>query len=329
MNLDHELTLAVREGHEERVRELIRAGARAMGIATKHYPHGVALSLAIQCGHVQLAQWLCTQDVSVAPLSFALGDAATLGLMELVQVLVEVGADVHDNEDFALRKACEMGHLELSKWLVAQGCNVHARDEYCMGLAAQNGHMHVCKWLADDMGVDVSADDNYAIVYAARRGHLQCVQWLLERGADETARDLLGLRFAAGNGHMEIVQLFLSRGRSCANAAMENAAHGRHASLIQWIAQHYTVTPLLVAASAQYQCTSNVDWHYFVDNFPVVQALALGYDVVTGVGRHQKVCVWCGGAADVESSTERVANPIEWPVSVQEPLEVYPGPYST
>jgi len=49
--------------------------------------------------------------------------------MGLAKQLIELGANIHMNDDQPLRNACKLGHLELVKYLVESGANIHAVDE--------------------------------------------------------------------------------------------------------------------------------------------------------------------------------------------------------
>jgi hypothetical protein len=74
-----------------------------------------------------------------------------------IKYLVEVGANVHADNDDALRWAAESGHTETVKYLVEAGAivkilveagaNVHAGDDYALRHAASNGYTEIVKYL--------------------------------------------------------------------------------------------------------------------------------------------------------------------------------------
>ena len=47
----------------------------------------------------------------------------------LTKQLIKLGANIHGNADQPLRNACKLGHLEIVQCLIEAGANIHAVDE--------------------------------------------------------------------------------------------------------------------------------------------------------------------------------------------------------
>ena len=126
--------------------------------------------------------------------------------VEVVERLIQEGADVHACEDVALRWASEYGHTEIVKLLLEHGADVHAQEDEALKLASEYGHTEIVKLLLE-YGADVHVYEDYALRWASREGHLEVVKFLLEYGADVHASKNEALRLASEYGHTEVVKL--------------------------------------------------------------------------------------------------------------------------
>ena len=116
----------------------------------------------------------------------ALLQAAQYGRdIDIVEILLAAGADVHVFDDGALRWAAEEGHANVVKLLLEYGADVHALSDNALRLAANNGHSDVVKLLLE-YGADVHAGDNYALRLAVAKGHSDVVNilknWIRDHG---------------------------------------------------------------------------------------------------------------------------------------------------
>ena len=126
--------------------------------------------------------------------------------VEVVERLIQEGADVHACEDVALKWASADGHFEVIKLLLRHGVDVHAQKDVALRWASNNGHLEVVKLLFEH-GADVHAYKDVALRWASRNGHTKVVKLLLERGADVPASKNEALRLASYNGHIKVVKL--------------------------------------------------------------------------------------------------------------------------
>lgn len=85
--------------------------------------------------------------------SLQLVTAAATGTLELADMLLKQGVDVHADNDMALRTAALMGNADMVRFLVEKGANVQAAG-------------------------------NEALLYAAKRQDNMTVAFLLSKGAD-------------------------------------------------------------------------------------------------------------------------------------------------
>ena len=70
-------------------------------------------------------------------LGIQLVTAAATGMLEMVDVALAAGADIHYNDDLALRSAVFTGNSAVVKHLVEKGANIHASGEEALLYAAK------------------------------------------------------------------------------------------------------------------------------------------------------------------------------------------------
>jgi ankyrin repeat protein len=71
--------------------------------------------------------------------------ASNLGLIEIVKLVLDLGADVHGEE--ALIHASYYGHTEVVKLLLENGVDVHAENDKALRWATRKGNTKVVKLL--------------------------------------------------------------------------------------------------------------------------------------------------------------------------------------
>lgn len=69
------------------------------------------------------------------------------GNLEKVKYLVEIGVDIHINDDAPLRWASYNGHLDTVQYLIKNGANIYAHDNACLRYAAAKNHLHIVNYL--------------------------------------------------------------------------------------------------------------------------------------------------------------------------------------
>ncbi len=99
------------------------------------------------------------------------------GKLDHVIISLNLGANIHAENDYALRIASQNGHIDIVKYLVElkpDGANIYAQNEYALRFAIKNDHIEVVKYLVG-VGTDIN---KYALQLANYYTHLSIVQYL-------------------------------------------------------------------------------------------------------------------------------------------------------
>jgi|SRR6185369_13248932 hypothetical protein len=99
--------------------------------------------------------WLIKKDKDI-------GEAATHGNLIGVKHFIDLGTNIHTDNDIALRRSAENGHLFMVKYLVEQhGAAVDANNNEAVQLSTKNGHLQVSNYLVEH-GAIANIDDEAA-----------------------------------------------------------------------------------------------------------------------------------------------------------------------
>jgi ankyrin repeat protein len=103
--------------------------------------------------------------------------ASQKGNLNKVKHLVNLGVDIHLNEEYAFLIACEMGHLDLVEYFTALGANVYIQDDWALVLAVENNHLKVVKYLVN-LGLDVTEE---CLNIALKKKYLDIYEYLKKK----------------------------------------------------------------------------------------------------------------------------------------------------
>ncbi|KAI8818220.1 ankyrin repeat-containing domain protein [Fimicolochytrium jonesii] len=212
-----------------------------------------ALHMALDCGDLDVAQWLhdkypdalrtlVTRFVTRTlvtdgdsgysdDLYHALDVAAEQGQLAVIQWLHERGPDEMATPN-AMDLAAAEGDLAVVQWLHenrSEGCTVAAMDE-----AAANGHLAVVQWLHENRSEGCTTA---AMNDAARKGLHPVVEWL--HGNRKEGCTTRAMDDAASAGHLEVVKfLHIHRHEGCTARAMDDAASMGHLAIVEYLHTH-------------------------------------------------------------------------------------------
>jgi len=246
-------------GHVEVVDFLIKSGA---DLSIKNSDGWTALHSAAAKGHLECVKLLAQTDpTTINELtnkgSTALYLAAQIGLVEVVDLLIKLGADLLIRNSVgwtALHSAAFNGHLECVKLFTEKNpttINEITNDgDTAVLLAAHNVHVDVVDFLIKS-GADLSFREKRlgctALHSAAAKGHLECAKLLTE--TDPTTINKItndgetALYLAAQNGHIKVVDFLTKSGADLSIrdsdgwTALHSAAAERHLECVKLLTE--------------------------------------------------------------------------------------------
>ncbi len=239
------LASAAALGNTAQVREFLEAGNDPNEMVVGRF---LPLHAAARGGHVKIMKILL--DAGADPEEgmgvTVLGTAAAWGQPEVVNVLVENGADVNGLGEYGfgqspLECAIEVENEELVGLLLELGADPCLKGEHAqipLTVAARSGNVEILKLLVETgdcsdadlrlaAGAALERDNTAAydllassgieltLPMAARQGDLEAVKRLLAEGADVNSPSEDGsppLPLAAGGGHADTVKVLLDAG---------------------------------------------------------------------------------------------------------------------
>ena len=215
------LHLAAYNGHTEIARLLIQAGAYVM---TENGDHKTPIDLAYEQGHVNLAQMLERTP--------ELLEAVTAGNVGTVEQLIDEEQSVnvkHPLDGYTpLHEAARMGHTDVVQVLLDAGADVYLQDKNhatALDIAFEKGYIEIAKILSNADGY-INKRIDHVLESAVSNGNTELVKILTEKGlpyelinnSNTDVRDitheksLTFLHVAAANGYTEIAKLLVQAG---------------------------------------------------------------------------------------------------------------------
>lgn len=210
--------------------------------------------------------------------------ACSYGYFEIVQILLEAGADpnrtalIDDTTPF--HQAVLNGHHELIDILIKYGADPSFGNNKALNLACENGHTMCVQMLLDNNCDPNCKDDQLSTPAhkAALNGHLGCLQLLKKASADIFAKDNEGstpLHKAAFSGRENVVEYLLLLPNPPVNeidnyngTALHNASFCGHAESVRLLVNAGSIIELeedlgstaihLAALNGHFECVKNL-----------------------------------------------------------------------
>ena len=164
-------------------------------------------------------------------------EACIKGRLEIVPLLMKLGAAIDATSQNPLIESCTLHNLDVVRFLISHGANVNIIDYYghtCLSVACRNGFDDIVELLLDH-GADINlVRDIYRytpFILAIMHGRVSTVKLLLDRGASVHRKgNAVPLLVASQHGQVGVARLLLERG-----ADVQEARYG--------------TTPLIAAAA--------------------------------------------------------------------------------
>ncbi len=160
---------------------------------------------------------------------------------DIVELLIEAGADVQANNNRALEQACAYGYMPTVKMLIHHGANFRFNNDSALRQAARYGKFDVVKYLVD-LGCDIRIDNNFALSQAARYGNLEIVTIFANLGIDVTCfnftKDQYVLKIACDYGNFNIVKYIVEHITVTSYdyyCAIKSAAKHHHTEIVMYL----------------------------------------------------------------------------------------------
>lgn len=126
------------------------------------------------------------------------------GLCRLL--LDEVKSQDFQYLDFALQIAARKGHLEIVAMLIDVGADPRSSNDAPIRFAAPNGHAATCELLLK-AGANANAEDNYALRWSSFYGHGSVVEVLLRNDSHDAASLRCAMKWSARRGHEQVLEM--------------------------------------------------------------------------------------------------------------------------
>lgn len=131
----------------------------------------------------------------------ALKWASRKGYFEIVEYLVQKGANVNASREQPLNNASEYGHYQVVEYLLKCG----AKPTHFSLMSAINEKNHKMVKCLIKHGVDFRANNDIALEFASFIGDLPIVECLLDNGCNIHSNNDIAFRVASENGHLNVV----------------------------------------------------------------------------------------------------------------------------
>ena len=172
--------------------------------------------------------------------------SSRLGYIEIVKLLIDLGADIEYCRDFdedsidgetfeynPIIAAANNNNIEIVQLLINLGANVKSHDNEAINCASEKGHLEIVKLLIES---GATTKGNASIIRASHNGHYKIVKLLIESGFGSQVRYNRAIVSACENGHLEIAKLLIELGadiKTQRNRSIIEASRNGHLEIVK------------------------------------------------------------------------------------------------
>ena len=172
------------------------------------YHKDMLLSKAAEAGEISLVKYARPHVHMIEIVADAFFKAVAINAIDIVKYLLETSPTIisaYDN--YAVQSACDRCYLEMVQLLVEKGANIRAAQDMALRKACGNGHLPVVRFLLEQ-GAYIHAREDLALREAAKRNHFELVEFLLQSGADVHAKNDLIFDFITNPAMLNLLRNF-------------------------------------------------------------------------------------------------------------------------
>ncbi|ANB50296.1 putative ankyrin repeat protein [Powai lake megavirus] len=125
--------------------------------------------------------------------------------------LLNIGLDIHVDNDYPLVLATSRGNLPLIKFFVDNGADIATRDNICIKISIDSIDPNIFTYLLQS-GSDIHCDRNYPLHRAVYLQKTAMVKKLLESGADISYLEMKDLVRIVQNKNYDLIKLLIDYG---------------------------------------------------------------------------------------------------------------------
>jgi ankyrin repeat protein len=179
----------------------------------------------------------------------ALAIASCHGHLQIVQFLVENGAEPHYQNNYAVRLAAVLGRTDVVKFLLEHGAD---KDQALQSIIIAEHIIGDNRYDYDetyygnlfhhfettDLLIEKGAHKNKALNFACEQGKLTFVKILVEKGAEVSFENHYPVRAASSNGYLQIVKFLKEKGADITalnNHAVRSACLFGHLETVKFL----------------------------------------------------------------------------------------------
>jgi ankyrin repeat protein len=179
-------------------------------IVNIHDDNDYALRYSVIYNNIEVVQYLIQQGADIhAGGDIMLTASAENNNIDMLMYLIKQGADIHANDDIILIAMAWHGHLDIIKYCIENGANILAHLDDMLQLSAENGHLCVVEYC---IGHSIDLDITSALQISVKSGHLNIVKYLVKQGANIYEDDGYIFKLCVENGHLNILKYFVENG---------------------------------------------------------------------------------------------------------------------